>query len=137
MIFCPELIAEYEEKMADFEIKDAKLRALFDALIQIGMDEPEADCDKVLECLQKAGQEKEVEVLWEFKMLRLQKTPILKLREEINTKIAEVQLKMLEQEMKECLKEIDNAPAFPDEVFKRYESLKKEKEAILNEAVPG
>ena len=35
-----------------------------------------------------------------------------------------------------CLKEIDNAPAFPDEVFKRYESLKKEKEAILNEAMP-
>ncbi len=137
MIFCPELIAEYEEKMADFEIKDAKLRALFDALIQIGMDEPEADCDKVLECLQKAGQGKEVDVLWEFKMLRLQKTPVLKLREEINTKIAEVQLKMLEQEMKECLKEIDNAPDFPNEAFKRYESLKKEKEAILSEAVSG
>lgn len=136
MIFCPELIAEYEEKMADFEIKDAKLRALFDVLVQISMDEPEADCDKVLECLQNAGQKKEVDVLWEFKMLRLQKPAVLKLREEINTKIAEVQLKMLEQEMKECLKEIDNAPAFPDEVFKRYESLKKEKEAILNEAMP-
>ncbi len=136
MIFCPELIAEYEEKMADFEIKDAKLRVLFDALVQISMDEPEADCDKVLECLQSGGQGSEVGSLWEFKMLRMQKTPVLKLREEINTKIAEVQLKMLDNEMKECLKEIDNAPSFPDEVFKRYESLKKEKETILQETNP-
>lgn len=69
-------------------------------------------------------------------MLRMQKPPVLKLREEINTKIAEVQLKMLDNEMKECLKEIDNAPSFPDEVFKRYESLKKEKETILQETNP-
>ena len=133
MIFCPELIAEYEEKMADFEIKDTKLRALFDELVQISTDDPEADCDKVLECLKNSGQGSEVESLWEFKMLRMQKTPVLKLREEINTKIAEVQLKMLDNEIKECLKEIENAPSFPDEVFKRYESLKKEKEAILQE----
>lgn len=136
MIYCPELIAEYEEKMADFEIKDTKLRALFDALVQVSMDEPEVDCDKVLECLKNSGQGSEVGSLWEFKMLRMQKPPVLKLREEINTKIAEVQLKMLDNEMKECLKEIENAPSFPDEVFKRYESLKKEKEAILQETNP-
>lgn len=136
MIYCPELIAEYEEKMADFEIKDTKLRALFDALVQISTDEPEADCDKVLECLKNGGQGSKVGSLWEFKMLRMQKPPVLKLREEINTKIAEVQLKMLDNEMKECLKEIENAPSFPDEVFKRYESLKKEKEAILQETNP-
>lgn len=136
MIYCPELIAEYEEKMADFEIKDTKLRALFDALVQISTDEPEADCDKVLECLKNGGQGSEVGSLWEFKMLRMQKPPVLKLREEINTKIAEVQLKMLDNEMKECLKEIEDAPSFPDEVFKRYESLKKEKEAILQETNP-
>ena len=136
MIYCPELIAEYEEKMADFEIKDTKLRALFDTLVQVSMDEPEMDCDKVLECLKNGGQGSEVGSLWEFKMLRMQKPPVLKLREEINTKIAEVQLKMLDNEMKECLKEIENAPSFPDEVFKRYESLKKEKEAILQETNP-
>lgn len=136
MIYCPELIAEYEEKMADFEIKDTKLRALFDALVQISTDEPEADCDKVLECLKNGGQGSKVGSLWEFKMLRMQKPPVLKLREEINTKIAEVQLKMLDNEMKECLKEIEDAPSFPDEVFKRYESLKKEKEAILQETNP-
>ena len=41
-------------------------------------------------------------------------------------------MQQLEAEIKECLRQIETAEVFPDEVYKRYESLKKEKEQLLN-----
>ena len=34
-------------------------------------------------------------------------------------------------EIKECLRQIDTAKDFPDEIFKQYETLKKEKETLI------
>ena len=55
-----------------------------------------------------------------------------KLRAEINTKIAEVQLNQLESEIKECLRIMQTSESFPEEVYNRYETLKKEKISLLN-----
>ena len=131
MIYCPELIAEYEEKMSAFEIKDDKLRQLWEFLSELGMDYPELSCDDVLEKAQERGMISDIENLWEFGMLRQQKTQSVKLRQEIDTKIAEVQLKLLDKEMKECVEELQKNESFSDEIFKRYESLKKEKAVLL------
>lgn len=131
IIFCPELIAEYEEKLSYFEFKDQKLHQLFDCLVNIANENDSPECDKVLELLKERGLYGEISMLWEFKMLRQQKPLALKLREEIDTKIMEVQLKQLDQEMKECLRNIASSESFSDEEYKRYESLKKEKETLL------
>ena len=82
--------------------------------------------------MKQRGLLEQVNTLWEVQMLKTQKADVLKLRDEINTKIVEVQLQQLEAEIKECLRQIETAEVFPDEVYKRYESLKKEKEQLLN-----
>ena len=65
-------------------------------------------------------------------MLRQQKPFVGKLKIEINTKIAEVQLNQLENEIKECLRIMQTSESFPEDVYNRYETLKKEKNSLLN-----
>lgn len=131
MICCPELIAEYEERMSCFEIKNPGLRKLLDCLVEIANDRDDLDCTIVDEQMTQKGLDKEKENLWEVQMLKHQNLQALNLREEIDTKIIEVQLKQLEAEMRECLRVIETAESFQDEVYKRYESLKKEKAELL------
>lgn len=132
MIYCPPLIAEYEEKLSGFEIKNPGLRKLFDTLVEVSSELEEADFSSLCEAMKQRGLLEQVNTLWEVQMLKTQKADELKLRDEINTKIVEVQLQQLEAEIKECLRQIETAEAFPDEIYKRYESLKKEKEQLLN-----
>ena len=132
MIYCPPLIAEYEEKLSGFEIKNPGLRKLFDTLVEVSSELEEADFSSLCEAMKQRGLLEQVNTLWEVQMLKTQKADVLKLRDEINTKIVEVQLQQLEAEIKECLRQIETAEVFPDEVYKRYESLKKEKEQLLN-----
>lgn len=131
MICCPELIAEYEEKMSCFEIKNPGLRKLLDCLVEIANDQDNPDCKMVDEQMKQKGLDKEKEGLWEVQMLKHQNLQTLNLREEIDTKIIEVQLKQLETEMRECLRIIETAESFQDEVYRRYESLKKDKADLL------
>ena len=65
-------------------------------------------------------------------MLRQQNPFIAKLREEIDTKIIEVQIKQLDNEIKECLRVMQVSESLPEEVYHQYESLKKEKESLLS-----
>lgn len=132
MIYYPELIAEYEEKMAMFEFPQARLQALFDKMAEISAENEKLDTEKVCAELKECGFAKDLSALWEFKMLRQQNPYIAKIREEIDTKILEVQLKQLETEIRECLRVIEVSESFPDEVYQRYETLKRDKDALLN-----
>ena len=78
------------------------------------------------------GLKTEIEALWEVKMFKSQKADALKLRDEINTKIVEVQLQQLDNEIRECLRIMETSADFLEEEYKRYENLKKEKEALIN-----
>ena len=133
MIYCPSLIAEYEEKLSTFEIKNPELKKLFDALVEIAAELENADFASMMEVLSQKGCGDTLKNLWEVQMLKTQKADELKLRDEIKMKIIEVQLQQLEAEIRECLRLLETADAFSDEVYKRYESLKKEKEQLLNE----
>ena len=82
--------------------------------------------------MQEKGLEKDLAALWELEMFRQQNPYINKIREEIDTKIIEVQIKQLDNEIKECLRIIQVSESFPEEAYQRYESLKKEKESLLN-----
>lgn len=132
MIYCPSLIAEYEEKIAGFEIKNAGQRKLFDTLVEVATDLENPDMNMVADLLCERGFKAEIEALWEVKMLKSQKADVLKLRDEINTKILEVQLQQLDKEIRECLRIMETSTDFSEEEYKRYESLKKEKEVLIN-----
>ena len=134
MVYYPVLIAEYEEKMGMFEIPNDKLRKFFDTLLEISHDNEDVELksEDVCKALQDKGQGKELAALWELEMFRQQNPYINKIREEIDTKIIEVQLKQLENEIKECLRIMQVSESLPEDVYLHYESLKKEKETLLN-----
>jgi len=132
MIYCPELIAEYEEKFTGFEIKNSGLRKLFDTLVEVVSDLDNPNMNAIVGLLCEHGLKTEVDDLWEINMFKSQKTDILKLRDEINTKIVEVQLQQLNNEIKECLRIMETSADFSEEEYKRYENLKKEKETLIN-----
>ena len=113
MVYYPELIAEYEERMGMFEISNPRLQQLFDVLVEVYHDDEEIQSDGLCKLLQEKGLEKDLAALWELEMFRQQNPYINKIREEIDTKIIEVQIKQLDNEIKECLRIIQVSESFP------------------------
>lgn len=132
MLYAPELIAEYEEQISMFDIRNSRLRAMLDIIFETSHNNEAPTAIQVRQDLEQAGFDREVKNLWELQMLSQQKPYPAKLRTEINTKIAEVQLNQLENEIKECLRIMQTSESFPEEVYNRYETLKKEKLSLLN-----
>ncbi len=135
MIFYPELIAEYEEKIAMFAMPKPNLQALFDGMVEIFNEHDGEEgfcCEVLMKALEEKGFAKDINSLWELKMFHQQKPMQNLIRQEIDTKILEVQLRQLENEIKECLNTIETSESFPDAVYERYNTLKKEKLALLS-----
>lgn len=131
MLYAPELVAEYEEQISMFDISSQRLHSMLDTIFEIYHGQEEITAEMLTKALNERGFDRELGNLWELEMLRQQKPYITRLREEINTKIAEVQLNQLENEIKECLRIMQTSESFPDEVYNRYETLKKEKNSLL------
>lgn len=132
MLYMPELIAEYEEQISMFDISNPRLRNMLDFIFDLSHEHEELTPEQLGKELSEAGFDKELANLWELEMLRQQKPFVGKLKIEINTKIAEVQLNQLENEIKECLRIMQTSESFPEDVYNRYETLKKEKNSLLN-----
>lgn len=132
MLYAPELVAEYEEQISMFDINNPRLHNMIDTIFDVYHNNENIDVSLLEQNLNELGYERELANLWELAMLRQQKPYIGKLRAEINTKIAEVQLNQLENEIKECLRIMQISESFPEEVYNRYETLKKEKISLLN-----
>ena len=132
MLYAPELVAEYEEQISMFDINNPRLHNMIDTIFDVYHNNENINVSLLEQNLNELGFERELANLWELAMLRQQKPYIGKLRAEINTKIAEVQLNQLENEIKECLRIMQTSESFPEEVYNRYETLKKEKISLLN-----
>ena len=132
MLYAPELVAEYEEQISMFDISNQRLRNMVDIIFDTSHNNDDLTTEKLEKTLNELGYERELVNLWELAMFRQQKPYITKLRAEINTKIAEVQLNQLDNEIKECLRIMQVSESFPEEVYNKYESLKKEKISLLN-----
>lgn len=131
-VYYPELVAEYEEKMSIFEITNQRMSSLFDTMLEVYSGQESMTHSELFKILSEKGFAQDLNSLWELDMLKQQNPQLSKIRSEIDMKIIEVQLKQLETEIRECLRIIQTSESFPDEVYKRYESLKKEKDALLN-----
>lgn len=133
LVCYPQLVEEYEERLLSFEIKNDRLRSLFDAITEIIHENEELrDSQELTGKLAEQGWEKDVRELLEFRMMKKQNPDIMKMRQHLDERIVEEQLTQLEAEIKDCLRQIDTCESFPEEVFSRYESLKKEREVLLN-----
>ena len=63
-------------------------------------------------------------------MLRRQCPDVIKTRQNLDERIIEVQLRQLESDIRECVRQMETGESF-DEAYGRYESLKKERDALL------
>ena len=132
LICYPYLIAEYEEKLLGFNIKNSRLRDLYEFLLDMLHNEEElADTESLLKILADKGFEDVVKKQIEISMLRRQCPDVIKMRKNLDERIVEVQLKQLENDIRECMR-IMQTSEFSDDIYLRYESLKKEREALLN-----
>ena len=126
------MLEEYEERLYNFEFKNARLRAILDMMLEaVREDESLADAEKMAAYLEEKGMGKDVKELLECKMMRRQNPDVIKMRAHLDARIVEEQLCQLDLEIKECLRQIESCESFPEDVFGRYQSLKKEREAIL------
>ena len=131
LVLYPNLIDEYEEKICNFNIKNQQLNSLLENIIEINQEEKIEDFAVMTEKLKARGLQKSVDELLEFKMLKIQNPNDVRMRENLDLRILESQLKQLDAEIKECLRVMETSESLSDDVYKRYESLKKEKENLL------
>jgi len=132
-IYYPQLIGEFEEQLGMFEIPSAELNMLWEKMIEISHEHDELSAESMINELNSSDFGKIVSSLWELKMLKQQNHFITKVREEIHNKILEMQLGQIEKDIKECLRAMETAESFSDDVYERYEMLKKDRQALLNE----
>ncbi len=134
-LYCyPQLLDEYEEKLYNFEIKNPKLREILDAMFEIVRDSEEAiDTAQLESGLQQRNLLQPAQELLEFKMLKKQNPDIIRMRANLDGRIAEAQLCQLDDEIKECVRQMENSDSFEENVFERYETLKKERQKLLQQ----
>ena len=129
----PVLVEEYEERLVDFTVKDIKLRDLYERILEIIHDSPEIKeevelATKLDDCYNDVSWRKFVDL----RILKKQCPDIIKMRKDLNERIIEVQLKQLETDIKEC-KRILETGNFNDDDYRRFESLKKERDMLIKE----
>ena len=135
MIFYPELVAEYEEKMSMFAMPNPQLQKLFEAMAEVYAargEEEGFDSAGMREALSALGFGKDLAALWELKMFCLQKPLQNTLRHEIETKMLEVQVRQLDAEIKEYMNKLANSDHFSEEEYQYYQNLKKERQALID-----
>ena len=132
LVCYPNLIEEYEEKLMNFSINNDELRHLLDNIFEIALEGQVTSFEDMSKALAERGLEKTADKLLEFKMLRQQNPNDLRMRENIDLRIIESQLQQLDAEIKDCLRQLQNSESFSEEVYKRYESLKKARESLIS-----
>ncbi|MBE6452560.1 MAG: DNA primase [Alphaproteobacteria bacterium] len=133
LVCYPSLVEEYEEKLLNFTIKNGKLRDLYEYILNcIHNDVELSDTENLLIMLKNKGFEDVLKKQIDTNMLRKQCPDIIKMRKNLDRRIVEVQLKQLENDIRECMR-IMQTNDFSEDVYMRYESLKKEREVLLSE----
>ncbi len=133
LIYNPELIAEFEEQLGMFEIPSAELNMLWEKMTYISHEHEELTSETMINELTSSDFGKIVSSLWEIKMLKQQNLFVTKVRDEIRNKILEMQLGQIEKDIKECLRTMETSESFSDDIYERYEMLKKDRQALLDE----
>ena len=129
----PQLIEEYEERLLNFVVKDNELQKLYEAILSCIRDNPDIkNEEELIKCLASEELTKIIKQKIDIKVLKKQCFDIIKMRKDLDARIIEVQLKHLDTEIKECKSALES-DSFSEEDYRRYEALKKEKDALIQE----
>lgn len=132
LVCYPQLIEEWEEKLLDFGIKDDKLRQLYETILNIAHEGRDLQTEGQLEtALKDKGISEDWKNLVDLKILKKQCPDIIKMRQSLNSRLIEVQLKRLDADIREVKAKLES-DNFTTEDYERYEALKNEKNVLLN-----
>lgn len=131
MLLYPELAIDLEEKLFMFDISKFSLFSLLNELFQV-LHEKELNSEDLCKELNEKGFGTALNQLWEVGMLKAQKPFAADIRRQIDSLMAAVQIKQLEQEMREAKLKLDKADASDDD-YQKYLFLKKEYDELLQE----
>lgn len=131
MLLYPELAIDLEEKLFMFDISKFPLFNLLEDLIQ-SLHEKEMSPEELYQTLSEKGYGTTLNQLWEVGMLKSQKPLAADIRRQIGGLMTAVQIKQLEQEMREAKLKLDK-PDASDEDYQKYLFLKKEYDDLLEE----
>ena len=126
LIVHPKLIGEYEEKLMMFNVRNAGLNNLLSLILDYAQTEEDKD---IIEYLAENGYKNIQDKLWEIAMIKAHNFMPAKLKSEMDRKIIEVQLEQLDKDIRECTNQLSKE--FSDEVYIRFQTLKKEQAALL------
>lgn len=136
IILYPELAAKYAERLLSFDTKQSPLSKVLDEILEIAGEKEYADSENITDRL-KLNYKKEIDGLWEINMLKSQNISLPDIRHQIDTGLAEIQLKQLDNEISECSALMKEQPNNSDELYVRYKALIQERNKILLQISDG
>ena len=136
IILYPELAAKYAERLLSFDTKQSPLSKVLDEILEIAGEKEYADSENITDRL-KRNYKKEIDGLWEINMLKSQNISLPDIRHQIDTGLAEIQLKQLDSEISECSALMKEQPNNSDEIYVRYKALIQERNKILLQISDG
>lgn len=126
----PELIDEYEEQVLSSDIRNAGLKNLFAAMVDLYREaETPPAADELQQQLAQRPEGAPLASLWELDMLKKRSPFINDLRKNIDKLLLEDKLRTLEEEIKNVSAEL--CKNFTEEAYLRQSALKKERDEIL------
>lgn len=132
ILLFPDLINDFEERLLTFDISKFTLFNLLHAAIDSFHEDENISSAVLLEKLKNSGYEKQINDLWEISMLKSQKPFINDIKRQINTLLAAVQVKQLNQDINEYKLKL-NKDTSTDEDYQRYLALTAERNQLLAE----
>ena len=123
--------------MTGFEIKSQSLKELLDLMFEAAHETDKTLTTKDMQnFLEEKGKAQEAQNLLEIRMMLKQNHDVVTMRKNLDVRIAESQLKQLDAEINECLAKLESNDGFSEELYHRYQSLKKEREVLINTDFP-
>ena len=132
LVCYPRLIEEYEEKLLDFSIKDAHLKKLYETMLDFAHDEAQSSTEEALSVFLSEHFQGDWRKLVDVHILKKQYPDIIKMRAELDERVLEMQLKVLEADIRESKRLLESGQ-FSEADYQRYQNLKKERDALLGE----
>ena len=133
LVCYPQLVEEYEERLLDFVVKDDNLRRLYEAVLEICRENPDIKDETELSgYLEKQGLAEILRQMTDSRILKKQCPDVIKMRKDLDERIIEVQLRQLENDIRESKRVLESGN-FTDDDYRRFEGLKKERDALLSE----
>lgn len=130
MLLYPELIGKYEERLMSFDIGNSTMAKVLTEILEINQETENLDSDILLEKV-KLNFIGEVGDLWEINMYRQQKLSMADLNAQISNNLQTIQLKQIDNDIKECMGLMQTQPTDLDELNARYQQLLRERNNIL------